>query len=83
MASQFQDASDQQVQDSKIAKGDQEELKKFFVGSIDQGTTSTRFLIFDDTGSPVAQHQIEFKQMYPHSGCVVRTELMPARSSNC
>lgn len=42
----------------------------FFVGSIDQGTTSTRFLIFDGTGSPVAQHQIEFKQMYPHPGCV-------------
>ncbi|KAL9115083.1 MAG: hypothetical protein Q9227_000877 [Pyrenula ochraceoflavens] len=41
---------------------------KTFVGSIDQGTTSSRFLIFDPNGVPVASHQIEFRQMYPHSG---------------
>ncbi|KIV98076.1 glycerol kinase, variant [Exophiala mesophila] len=41
---------------------------KSFVGSIDNGTTSSRFLIFDPSGNPVAQHQIEFKQIYPHSG---------------
>ncbi|MCJ1313087.1 Glycerol kinase [Agyrium rufum] len=41
---------------------------EWFIGSIDQGTTSSRFLIFDRTGTPVASHQIEFKQMYPHSG---------------
>lgn len=39
-----------------------------FVGAIDNGTTSSRFLIFDSNGEPVAQHQIEFKQIYPHSG---------------
>ncbi|KAF1991932.1 glycerol kinase [Aulographum hederae CBS 113979] len=39
-----------------------------FVGAIDQGTTSSRFLIFDKDGTPVASHQIEFKQIYPHSG---------------
>ncbi|EXJ94011.1 glycerol kinase [Capronia coronata CBS 617.96] len=39
-----------------------------FVGSIDQGTTSTRFLIFNRSGEPVASHQIEFKQYYPQSG---------------
>lgn len=39
-----------------------------FVGSIDQGTTSTRFLIFNRDGEPVASHQIEFKQIYPQSG---------------
>lgn len=39
-----------------------------FVGSIDQGTTSTRFLIFNRDGEPVASHQIEFKQFYPQSG---------------
>ncbi|KAF2264608.1 glycerol kinase [Lojkania enalia] len=43
-------------------------LKKFYIGSIDQGTTSTRFIIFDGVGQPVAQHQIEFAQHYPHSG---------------
>ena len=41
-----------------------------FVGSIDQGTTSSRFLIFDKTGEPVAIHQEEFKQMYPNPGYV-------------
>jgi glycerol kinase len=41
---------------------------KKFVGAIDNGTTSSRFLIFDSNGEPVAQHQIEFKQIYPHSG---------------
>lgn len=34
-----------------------------FVGSIDQGTTSSRFLIFNKTGEPVSSHQIEFKQI--------------------
>ncbi|KAH0544573.1 hypothetical protein FGG08_001345 [Glutinoglossum americanum] len=43
---------------------------KCFIGSIDQGTTSTRFLIFDEHGIPHASHQIEFKQIYPHSGWV-------------
>lgn len=47
------------------AKGQQEET---FVGSIDQGTTSTRFLIFNKLGEPVASKQIEFKQIYPHPG---------------
>jgi glycerol kinase len=40
------------------------------VGSIDQGTTSTRFLIFNKSGEVVASHQIEFKQIYPHPGQV-------------
>jgi glycerol kinase len=47
---------------------DEQKLKKFYIGSIDQGTTSTRFIIFDGTGQPVAQHQIEFTQKYPQSG---------------
>ena len=41
-----------------------------FVGSIDQGTTSSRFLIFDTLGTPIASHQIEFEQLYPQSGWV-------------
>ncbi|CAI7618560.1 unnamed protein product [Penicillium glandicola] len=39
-----------------------------FVGSIDQGTTSTRFLIFNREGEPVASHQVEFSQIYPNPG---------------
>ncbi|KAJ5164515.1 Glycerol kinase [Penicillium coprophilum] len=39
-----------------------------FVGSIDQGTTSTRFLVFNREGEPVASHQVEFSQIYPNPG---------------
>jgi glycerol kinase len=42
--------------------------KSEFVGAIDQGTTSSRFLIFNREGQPIASHQIEFKQIYPNSG---------------
>lgn len=41
-----------------------------FVGAIDQGTTSTRFLIFNTRGEIAASHQIEFTQIYPHPGWV-------------
>ena len=51
-----------------VSKQQKEKLKQWFIGSIDQGTTSSRFFIFDGTGTPVASHQMEFKQMYPHSG---------------
>lgn len=43
-------------------------LAQFFIGALDQGTTSTRFIIFDGTGHPVASHQHEFEQHYPESG---------------
>jgi glycerol kinase len=45
-----------------------EQQEHWFVGSIDQGTTSTRFLIFNGSGEPVASHQIEFNNLYPHPG---------------
>lgn len=41
-----------------------------FVASIDHGTTSTRFIVFDVEGQVIAEHQIEFEQIYPQSGCV-------------
>ncbi|KAJ9485155.1 hypothetical protein VN97_g8203 [Penicillium thymicola] len=44
------------------------ETSNTFVGSIDQGTTSTRFLIFNREGEPVASHQVEFSQIYPNPG---------------
>jgi hypothetical protein len=61
---------EQIVDDSEGVQLDEDKLKQFFIGSIDQGTTSTRFIIFDGLGEPVAQHQIEFSQMYPQSGSV-------------
>lgn len=45
-------------------------LKDKFIGAIDQGTTSTRFIVFDGTGLPVASYQSEFRQIHAHSGCV-------------
>ncbi|KAL7622278.1 Glycerol kinase [Parahypoxylon ruwenzoriense] len=41
---------------------------EWFIGSIDQGTTSSRFLIFNRDMDPVASHQIEFENLYPESG---------------
>ncbi|KAI8967737.1 hypothetical protein BDF20DRAFT_917339 [Mycotypha africana] len=40
------------------------------IGAIDQGTTSTRFVLFDVHGKIVTYHQVEFKQHYPHPGWV-------------
>ncbi|MDE0710044.1 MAG: glycerol kinase GlpK, partial [bacterium] len=40
------------------------------VGAIDQGTTSTRFMVFDHDGSVVASAQEEFEQIYPRPGWV-------------
>jgi glycerol kinase len=41
-----------------------------FVGAIDQGTTSTRFLVFDRSGRIVASAQKEHRQIYPQPGWV-------------
>jgi len=41
-----------------------------FVGSVDQGTTSTRFMIFDHGGNEVGRHQLEHEQILPRSGWV-------------
>jgi glycerol kinase len=41
-----------------------------FVGAIDQGTTSSRFIIFDHQGKIVASHQREHRQIYPKPGWV-------------
>ncbi len=41
-----------------------------YVGALDQGTTSTRFMIFDHSGQVVAIHQKEHEQIYPKPGWV-------------
>ena len=41
-----------------------------FIGSLDQGTSSTRFMIFDADGKVVGQHQLEHRQILPHAGWV-------------
>jgi glycerol kinase len=41
-----------------------------YIGSIDQGTTSTRFIVFDHGGQIIAQDQIEHRQFFPKPGWV-------------
>jgi glycerol kinase len=41
-----------------------------YIGAIDQGTTSTRFLIFDRAGRIAASAQKEHEQIYPQPGWV-------------
>ena len=38
--------------------------------ALDQGTTSTRAIVFDRTGTPVATAQRDLKQIYPQPGWV-------------
>jgi glycerol kinase len=41
-----------------------------YIGAIDQGTTSTRFIVFDRSGETIASAQIEHRQIYPQPGWV-------------
>ncbi len=41
-----------------------------YVGTIDQGTTSTRFMVFDRRGETLASAQVEHRQSYPQPGWV-------------
>ncbi len=41
-----------------------------FVGAIDQGTTSSRFMIFDHEGNERGKHQLEHEQILPQPGWV-------------
>src|SRR4026207_681677 len=43
---------------------------KRYVGAVDQGTTSTRFMIFDRDGREIARHQVEHDQILPRPGWV-------------
>ena len=41
-----------------------------FIGALDQGTSSTRFMIFNEEGVVLGQHQLEHKQILPRPGWV-------------
>ncbi|BCK56776.1 glycerol kinase GlpK [Nocardia wallacei] len=41
-----------------------------YVGAIDQGTTSTRFMVFDHGGNEVTRWQLEHEQIMPRAGWV-------------
>jgi glycerol kinase len=41
-----------------------------YVAAVDQGTTSTRCMLFDHSGGVVSVHQLEHEQIYPKAGWV-------------
>ncbi|MDH5616124.1 MAG: glycerol kinase GlpK, partial [Acidimicrobiia bacterium] len=41
-----------------------------YVGALDQGTTSTRFMVFNHSGQVVSAYQEEHKQIFPQPGWV-------------
>jgi len=41
-----------------------------FVGALDQGTTSTRFIVFDHGGQILGLDQKEHRQIFPQPGWV-------------
>ena len=41
-----------------------------YVGALDQGTTSTRFMVFDHGGNEISRHQLEHQQILPQPGWV-------------
>ncbi|MBO0747065.1 MAG: glycerol kinase GlpK [Acidimicrobiaceae bacterium] len=41
-----------------------------FVGALDQGTTSTRFMLFDHEGRERGRHQLDHRQILPRPGWV-------------
>jgi glycerol kinase len=45
-------------------------MKKRHLLAIDQGTTSSRAILFDARGRPLASHAVALKQVYPASGWV-------------
>ena len=52
-----------------------------YIGALDQGTTSTRFLVFDRVGRIVASAQKEHEQIYPQAGWVEHDPLEILRRS--
>ncbi len=53
-----------------------------YIGAIDQGTTSTRFMIFNHAGQEVARHQLEHEQILPRPGWVEHAPVEIAERAN-
>src|SRR5215218_212584 len=58
------------VHDGRRAASEGEQELAEFVAAIDQGTTSTRCMIFDHDGTEVGRHQLEHEQILPKAGWV-------------
>lgn len=57
-------------------------MQKKYVGAIDQGTTSTRFMLFDKNGNIISFSQKEHKQIYPKAGWVEHNPLTIWENTN-
>lgn len=53
-----------------------------YIGAIDQGTTSTRFMIFDETGTVISAAQMEHTQYLPQAGWVEHDPLEILRTTD-
>ena len=59
---------------------------KTYILAIDQGTTSTRAMVFDHSGSVISVDQVEHEQIFPkagwveHDGCLLYTSPSPRDS---
>jgi len=51
-----------------------------YVGALDQGTTSTRFIIFNNRGQIISADQKEHRQIYPKPGWVEHDPLKSGRT---
>src|SRR6202140_4077913 len=60
------------MMDDGLPSGGEHELAgtRGFIAAIDQGTTSTRCMIFDHDGAEVGRHQLEHEQILPKAGWV-------------
>ncbi len=60
-------------------------MKQNFLLAIDQGTTSTRAMLFGRDGKPAASHAVPLKQFYPGNGWVEHdaAEILAATLSAC
>ena len=67
LAKTSEEMTDGQIQDmlKNLSAGDEK-----YILAIDQGTTSTRAIIFDKRGNIVSRAQQEFRQIYPEPGWV-------------
>ena len=53
-----------------------------YVGAVDQGTTSTRFMVFDRGGREIARHQLEHEQIMTQPGWVEHDPLEISERTN-
>ena len=53
-----------------------------YILALDQGTTSSRAIVFDRRGDIVSKAQFPFRQLYPQPGWVVKWQNFHSKSKN-